>query len=250
MNNCLDDGSLFLPGMNTTYKKHPIQTPISQFNKNIMKTTILTTALLFISLFTFAGGKGKFQKAMGETLAGYAQCENIEDFQALANKFQMIAKAEKKEWLPRYYHAHCLISMSFMEQEDKDKKDAYLDLAEESLNEVLDMEPKNAEAHALQALFYTARLVVDPNTRGQQYSMLSGMAVGKALSLDSKNPRARYIKLSNDMGAARFFGQDPSSYCPQASKLLSEWDAFKVKSAIHPSWGKNRVEEVIANCEK
>jgi len=211
------------------------------------KVVLLLTAVSLV--FTSMAGGPEFQQAMGKTLAGYADCAAIEDFQGLANKFERIANAEKAEWLPLYYHAHCYIIMSFMEQSDMAKKDEYLDVAEISVNKMTEMVPDESEVYALQAFMLTARLVVDPMTRGQEYGILSGQSVGRALSLNPNNPRAKYINISNEMGTAQFFGSDVSRYCIQAKELFENWDKFKPVSPIHPNWGKDQVEGIVESCK-
>ena len=213
-----------------------------------MKKIILVIAVLLVNMVSIAQ-KPEFFQTMGETLGQYASCRTVVDFQALGNKFQMIANVEKAEWSPLYYHAHCYIIMSFVEQGDAVKKDSYLDEAEKSIDKLVAMAPNEAEVFALQSFYYTARLVVNPMERGQKYSALSGQAVGKALALDPANPRARLIKLQGDMGSARFFGQDPKTFCPQAKELLASWDNFKPKSPIDPAWGKDQVEGIVKGCQ-
>ncbi len=213
-----------------------------------MKKIILLLVVVFACLISMAQ-KEEFYKAMGEALGQYGTCRTVSDFQELGNKFQMIANAEKNEWLPLYYHAHCYVLMSFVEQTDATKKDSYLDEAEKSINKLVEMAPAEAEVFALQGFYYTARLVVDPAARGQKYSPLSGQAIGKALALEPTNPRARLLKIQMDMGTARFFGTDPDSFCPQAKDLLAKWDEYKPKSPLYPSWGKNQVEGIVNNCK-
>ena len=211
------------------------------------KVVLLFTALSLV--FTSVAGGPEFQQAMGRTLEGYTECKTIEDFQGLANKFDRIASAEETEWLPLYYHAHCYIIMSFMEQSGMVKKDEYLDVAEISMKKMTGMVPDESEVYALQAFMLTARLVVDPMTRGQQYSMLSGNAVGTAIALNPDNPRAKYLNILNEMGTAQFFGSDVSKYCVQAKELLENWDNFKPASPIHPNWGKDQVKGVVESCK-
>ena len=105
------------------------------------------------------------------------------------------------------------------------------------------------EIYVLQAFCYTARLVINPIERGQEYGLLSGDATGKALELDPSNPRAQLMKLQMEIGSARFMGQDPKSFCPQAKELWAKWDNFKPKSPIYPDWGKDQLEGIIKNCE-
>lgn len=212
-----------------------------------MKTTLISFALMLAS-FAGMSQKPEYYQAMGESLGQYANCRSIEDFQALGNKFSMIANIEKEEWLPLYYHAHCYIIMSFMETNDAKKKDAYLDVAEKSIDLVVKSAPGEADVFALQAMFYTARLVVNPMERGQKFGMLSGQAVSKALGIDPANPRARLIKLQNDMGTAQFYGKDTKDFCAQAKALLADWDNFKPKSPLHPKWGKQQVTEIVTTC--
>jgi len=212
-----------------------------------MKRIILSLAVVLVSLVSMAQ-KPEYLQAMGESLAQYTNCKSVEDFQALGNKFQMIAEAEKGEWLPLYYHANCYIIISFMEQ-DATKKDSYLDVAEKSINPMLELVPEESEAYVLKAFYLIARLVVNPMERGQEYSGLSGQATAKALELDPTNPRAQLMKLQMDMGSAPYMGLDPKSFCPKAKEILANWDNFKPKSPLHPNWGKDQAEGVVKGCE-
>lgn len=212
-----------------------------------MKKIILSLAVVFVSLVSMAQ-KPEYYQVMGEMLGQYANCKSVADFQELGNKFQMIASAEKSEWLPVYYHANCYIIMSFMEQ-DATKKDGYLDVAEKSVNKLIEMVPAEAEVYVLQAFCLTGRLVVNPMERGQEYGGLVGQATGKALAIDPSNPRAQLMKIQMDMGSAPYMGLDPKSFCPQAKELLANWDNFKPKSQLHPNWGKDQVEGIVKGCE-
>ncbi|MDP3180434.1 MAG: hypothetical protein Q8M67_01285, partial [Bacteroidota bacterium] len=205
-------------------------------------------AVVFVSLVSKAQ-KPEYFQTMGETLGQYAKCQSVEDFQALGNKFEMIANVEKSEWLPLYYHAQCYVLMSFLEQGDGAKKDGYLDVAEKSVTKLMEMAPGEAEVFVLQAFYLTGRLVVNPMERGQEYSGLVGQANGKALAIDPTNPRAKMMKIQMDMGSAPYMGLDPKSFCPAAKELLSVWDNFQPKSPIHPNWGKDQVEGMVKGCQ-
>jgi len=213
-----------------------------------MKKIFLSLAVLFVSLVSMAQ-KPEFLQTMGETLSQFSTCKNAADFQALGNKFQMIADVEKTEWLPVYYHSYCYIIMSFLEPTDATKKDGYLDVAEKSIAKLIELAPNESEVFALQSFYFIGRLVVNPMERGQEFSGLSGQAVGKALAIDPANPRAKLLKLQGDIGAAPYMGLDPKSFCPQAKELLANWDNFKPKSAIHPAWGKDQVEGIVKGCQ-
>lgn len=213
-----------------------------------MKKTILSIAILFMTLTGMSQSK-EFAGAMGEALGQFATCKSIDDYQAAGNRFGLIANAEKTEWLPFYYHAFSYIMMSFMEPSDAVKKDNYLDMAEKAITKMIELAPKESEVYAVQSMLYSARLIVNPMERGQKYGMLSGQAVEMALALDANNPRAKFIKLRNEMGSAQFFGKDPKEYCPQASELFATWDNYKVKSPLYPGWGKDQVAEIVKGCK-
>ena len=213
-----------------------------------MKKIILSFAVVLVSLASMAQ-KPEYFKTMGETLGQFSTCKDVADFQALGNKFQMIADVEKTEWLPLYYQAHCYILMSFLEPTDAAKKDSYLDVAEKSIAKLIEIVPGEAEVYVLQAFYLTGRLVVNPMERGQEYSGLVGQATGKALAIDPTNPRAMLMKIQMDMGSAPYMGLDPKSFCPQAKELLANWDNFKPKSPIHPNWGKDQVEGIVKGCQ-
>ena len=211
-----------------------------------MKKAILVISTVCITL-TAMGANEKYEQKMGETLAGFNTSQTIEEFQGLANKFSTIAKKETTEWLPLYYEAQCYILMSFMDNSGT-AKDAWLDQAESSIEKMLELVPQESEAIALKAFYHTGRLVVNPPQRAQTTAPLIDAAIGKALSLDPGNPRAKFMRLSNDMGTARFFGSDTTPYCEDARDLQETWDSYQVKSAIHPSWGKDQVEEIVKAC--
>lgn len=213
-----------------------------------MKKHILTLTFVLFALLTMAQ-KPEYVKAMEETLGQFSTVQNAAELQALGNKFQVIANAEKGEWLPLYYHAHCYILMSFMEQSDATKKESYLDVAEGSLKKLLEMAPNEAEVFALQAFYLTGRLLVNPMERGQEYSGLVQQALGKAVAIDPSNPRAQMLKIQMDMGSAPYMGLDAKSFCPQAKDLLAKWDDYKPKSSLHPSWGKDQVQQIVNGCQ-
>ena len=212
-----------------------------------MKTLILFFAA-FIATKTSFAKDGKYEKTMKKTLAQYLEAETIDDFIELANKFMTIAAAEEKEWLPLYYHAHCYIIMSFIEKESPEKRDEYLDEAAQSIEKTAKLVADEPEIFIMQGMLYTARLMIDPMTRGQKFSALSAQAIGKALALEPNNPRAQYMQIANDIGTAQFFGNDIGDLCAKAQILYDKWDEYEIKSEIHPKWGKDQLESIIKQC--
>lgn len=214
---------------------------------NLMRNILTFVSALIISVSTLAGNHA-YEEAMESALNQLSTSQNVVDFQNTANSFNRIANIATDEWLPDYYQAQCYILMSFIEQ-DHSKKDPYLDIAEKTINRILEKHPKNAEAYALQAFMYTGRLVVDPMTRGQEYSSLSMTSIKTSLAINPTNPRALYLQLSNEIGTAQFFKTDTSIYCERINALITNWDSYNEVKPMFPSWGKKQVLEMKANCK-
>lgn len=212
-----------------------------------MKKLILLSVVIVFFLSAVSASE-KYYAKMGETLAQYANCQTANDFKVLANKFKTISNVEADEWLPLYYESHCYVIMTFMSNEDAVEKDKYLLQAEANIEKMIEMVPDETEVYALQALLYMAKMVVDPAVRAQKLTPLIYQSVAKSLELDPDNPRAKYVKLSNEHGIAQFFGNDLSPYCEQANKIIADWDNYTTKSPIHPVWGKEMLLHIAKTC--
>lgn len=212
------------------------------------KTTLFVCAMLIATVAM--GSDEKYYQKMGETLSEFSTCSSVDDFQNLANKFRIIANVETEEWLPLYYEAHCYILISFMGNLTAQEKDAYLDKASSLIESMAELAPNEAEVEVMKAFYYTGSLVVNPPQRAMSTTPLIHSSIAKALAIEPNNPRALFLRISNEMGTASYFGEDTTPYCAQATKLLQNWDAYELKSPIHPSWGKAEVEGIVKSCSK
>ena len=210
------------------------------------RMTLLLAAILTVTVAM--GQNEKYYQKMGETLGLFASASSVEDFQDLANQFGVIAKVETEEWLPLYYEAHCYILMSFMGQLEASVQDSYLDKALASINKMVEIAPNEAEVYVMKAFYHTGYLVVDPPSRAMSTQALINSALARALSIEADNPRALFLGISNEMGTANFFGSDTAPICEKAIQLLESWDDYKLKSPIHPNWGKDETEGIVNSC--
>ena len=64
-----------------------------------MKKSILFFFLAFFAI-SLQAQNAKYIKAMKGQIAKLETAKSLEDYQAVANGFERIAKAEKTEWLP------------------------------------------------------------------------------------------------------------------------------------------------------
>ena len=210
------------------------------------KVSLILGTLLMVTLAW--GQKEQYYAKMGESLQGFASCSTLEDYQDLANRFKVIGNVEQEEWLPLYYEAQCYILMSFSNQVEAIQRDSYLDKAARLVDQMSELAPEEAEVAVMSAFYHTAYLVVDPPQRAMSTSPMIHAAIGKALAIEPGNPRAIFLRISNEMGTASFFGDDTSIYCKEASALLSNWDNYQLKSPIYPSWGKEEVQGIVNSC--
>jgi hypothetical protein len=210
------------------------------------RLTIFLSLMLMASLVM--GGNEMYYKKMGETLGQFASCKTSEDFQNLANQFRVIANVETEEWLPLYYETQCYILIGFINKLDVEERDSFLDKASSSLDLLIEKAPGEAEVYALQAFCYTAQMLINPAERSKTTSPLIYSAIGKALAIEPNNPRAMFLRISNEIGTASFFGSDTSPFCEQAADLLESWGSYELKSPLHPQWGRQETEGIVKRC--
>ena len=205
-------------------------------------------AILALLASMATGQDQKYIEKMGESIQMFGSCSTPAEFQELANRFRVIANAEPDEWLPLYYEAHCYILMSFMGQSATELRDAYLDKASGSIERMLELAPGEAEVYVMKAFYHTGYLVIDPPQRAMSTTPQIQAALTRALQIEPDNPRARFLKISNELGTANFFGSDTAPICEKARKLLESWDAYQLRSPIHPGWGKAETRGIVDNC--
>ena len=210
------------------------------------KVSLVIGTLLIVTLAW--GQNEQYYAKMGESLQRFASSSSIGDYQDLANTFKVISNVEKEEWLPLYYEAQCYILMSFSDQATNEMRDSYLETASDLVDKMNELAPGEAEVAVMTAFYHTGYLVVDPPQRAMTTTPLIHASIGKALAIEPDNPRAVFLRISNEMGTAAFFGEDTTPFCEEASELLGNWDNYALKSPIHPNWGKGEIEGIVSSC--
>lgn len=211
-----------------------------------MKKVITLIALLAV---TAANAQNKkFISGMKKSLTALDSVKKNEQYQGVANEFERIANAEKKEWLPNYYAAFCYIMLAF--DAPTDKIDSYCDKADAFLRKADSISPKNSEVFVLKAMVASARIGVNPMARGMQYGMESGSAIEKAISYDPKNPRAFLQKGTSAFFTPEMYGGGAKAAKPDLEKAVEYFKTFKPASEIHPGWGKARATELLRQCNE
>ncbi len=212
-----------------------------------MKNLLLIFLLSTISIAVMANDK--YEKAMLKFIPQVYQANSMDDHQTVINNLSRIANAEKERWEPFYYIAYSYSIMAFKAPENI-QKDKYLDLAQEHLEKGLAIAPTESELSTLQGFIYTGRLVIDPMTRGPQYSGMASEVLNKAVKQNPENPRALLLLGQMMYGTAQFMGGGTEDACGLIEKSLVQFDTYKSENKLAPTWGKGQAENALKPCGK
>ena len=209
----------------------------------------LPLGFLILALQTAQAQHEKYVQAMKSNLEALGKAEGPLDWQNIANKFEQIAKIKTDEWLPNYWAAYATLIVNF-QTEAIDKKDLYIDKAEEFLQKAQAMQENNEEIVIMEAYIAMARLAVDGQGRWQTQMPLFNQALNKAEKLSPNNPRINYMRGSNLYHTPEQFGGGKAVACPILQASLAQYASFEPASEIHPNWGKAQLEALMQNCEQ
>jgi len=206
-----------------------------------MKNLILIIATV---LFTInINAQDKYMQGMGKALGLWGEGKGME---AVA-LFERISQAEKDNWLPPYYAANVLIVESFSSK-DPVKVNEMLEKAEKFIKQAHERSPDNSEIVTMEGLLYTGYVAMDPAQYGMIYSPKIMGLHGKAMGLDSLNPRAHANAIEYEMGSARFFGTDLKTFCERLEAVKPLFENQNSEVPFYPSYGIERIEENMKEC--
>ncbi len=211
------------------------------FLKIIIMKTVLTIFLIFTSLVTNA--QSAYENGMNKAFS-FWQENKIDE---ASNLFERIANVEKDNWLPHYYAAQINIIKTFS-LKDANEIESRLNKARTSLNHAKSFSENNAEITIMEALLYTAWVAYNPSVYGMTYSQKVEALYLKAKQIEPKNPRATLYHAEWKMGAAKFFGQDPQTFCSEVDKAKVYFEQPTSTIPFYPKWGKNEVKRIQQNC--
>lgn len=213
-----------------------------------MKKAFLLIAMISVGNFLFAQSE-KYTGAMKKNIALLDSAIKNNTMADLANNFTRIADAEKTQWLPYYYAAYCTVMNAYF-TEDKSKTDAIADKADELIGKAETLAGgANSETHVIRSMIASAHMMVDPQTRWQQYGPASSMNIAKAKELDPTNPRPVYLEGQAKFYTPESFGGGKAPARELFEKALTMFDSFKPKTELDPTWGKSGAEYFIEQCK-
>jgi len=210
-----------------------------------MKQFLLLLLPVFAAVVTKAQSP-QYQDAMARQVALLDQQSsyNPQTMLDISNTFERIAAAEKSQWLPYYYAAYAQVMSALMTQ-DKDKIDGLADKAEANINKADALQPDNDEVACIRSLIASSRIMVDPQTRGQEYGPESGEQIQKAKQINPENPRVYLLEGQALYYTPEQFGGDKKKAKEILQTALEKYAAFKPASSIAPHWGEAHAKDLL-----
>jgi len=210
-----------------------------------MKKIIILSFLLVNTMFAAFSQNEKFTAAMAATLEQMKAAKTSEETAEVAAKFERIADAEKTQWLPYYYAALIKARVAF-EAKDKDKA---ADEATALLDKAAALEKDNSEIYCVRATICYAHMMVDPMTRWMQYGADATKNLDAAIKADATNPRPIILKANSLKNTPEQFGGGCATAKPLAEKAAKLLADFKPLSPLHPTWGKEAIDQILESCK-
>ncbi|ULQ52513.1 hypothetical protein [Flavihumibacter fluvii] len=213
-----------------------------------MKKFILTISLILPAILLLAQSD-KYKQAMVQHIGKIESAFQSGNFLEIANSFERIGDAEKTQWLPYYYASYCQV-ISALVGTDKSKSDVLADKADALITKAETIAGgSNSETNVIRSMIASAHMMVDPQSRWQQYGQVSAGHIEKAKEQDPTNPRPVYLEGQSKFYTPEAFGGGKAIAAPLFEKALSMFDTFKPATEIAPSWGKASTQYFLSQCK-
>ena len=153
--------------------------------------------------------------------------------------FERLLMSQPDSWLVHYYLglADSRLVSFYFSQDDKEKVKRYIDDGIKHLRLVIEKKEDFAEAHSLLSSLYGNKIGTNPML-GMTLGPKSGMEMGKAMSLQPKNPRNYLITGWSAFFTPKMFGGGKKKAKKNFEFAIAYFDSFMVKNPILPEWGK------------
>ena len=205
--------------------------------------------ILAIALFTTFGlnAQTKYESAMQNGFSKMKDSKTADEMSAVASFFERVGDAEKTQWLPYYYAARNYTIAAFMNPAaDKDKA---AEKVKDLIAKAEAIEKANAEIFCLKQQVAVMQLVVDPMSRWQSYGAVAAEAIAKAKAIEPNNPRPYLLEGQYLMNVPEAFGGGKAIAKKLFEKSVELFGNYKPASQLHPSWGKEQAEQLLAACQ-
>ena len=208
---------------------------------------IIVLFLAFLWSVQLFAQSDRYTAAMTKFVSQLDTTKSKADFQKLANQFELIATKEKGQWLPFYYAAFCNASLVY--QSEKDLIDVLCDKAEAMIKVADSLAPNNSEIMVMRARICSARIMVNPMTRGQKYGKQSASYLELAKKLEIGNPRISLTEGTAYYYTPKMFGGGQDKAKPVLADASAKFEVGVPASPIHPHWGSKDCNWMLSQCK-
>lgn len=217
------------------------------------KLLIICSGLALFLSFSLTGYSQELKPVLTNAVSNFFKTHNPEDQLQLSNRLDLIARKFNKEWAPAYYDALSKIMISYSEK-DNAKKDAYLDQAEELLQQAGSLADKKndqlqSELYAINAMLDNARIGVDPAKRWKSFGKKFDDNLKQAQELNPKNPRIYFLKGTSVFYTPKAFGGGGKRAMEYFDKARGLFAQEKKGDIFVPFWGMESNEYFIHQCQ-
>ncbi len=191
--------------------------------------------------------QSRFESGMSNGLSQLKSAKSAEDMTAASSFFERIGDAEKDKWLPYYYAAYSNYLTGWMNP--KADKDKVAEKCKDLISKAESLEKNNSELFCLKQMVAVLQMTVDPMARWQTYGAEATAALENATNADAKNPRIYYLSGQTLMNTPEAFGGGKAVAKKLFEKSIELYKTFQPASAMHPNWGKEEAEKLLAACQ-
>ena len=152
--------------------------------------------------------------------------------------FERLLTDHSKTWLVHYYIglADYRLASYFFATNNTDQAKQYIDDGIEHLKKCLDAKEKFADAHSLLSSLYGNKIGMNPFL-GMTLGPKSGKEMGKAMSIQSNNPRNHLLAGWGAYYTPKMFGGGKDKAENYFQQAIASYETFQVSDPILPDWG-------------
>jgi len=214
-----------------------------------MKQLVKTLGLLLLLTVPVCLKAQTMEESLSKTFMQMDTVKNLSGMMSVSAQFDMIADKWGNEWSSNYYAAYAKVIVSFIVQDSK-KKDLLLDEADKYLEKVKSLDSQNDETCVLAALITSARIAVDGQNRGMQYSGTLNQYMEKAEKINPDNPRIYYLRGSSLFYQPEMYGGGKEKAKPYFEKAKELFAKETKTSMLKPRWGEKLNLEYLKQCDE
>ena len=202
-----------------------------------MKLLVKTLSLLLFLFAPVCMEAQTMEENLSKTFIQMDSIKGLSDMMNVSAQFDMIADKWNNEWSSNYFAAYAKAIASF------------IDAADKYLEKVKSLGKENDETWVLAALITSARIAVDGQNRGMQYSGIAGQYLEKAEKINPDNPRIYYLKGSSLFYQPEMYGGGKDKAKPYFEKAKVLFAKESKKSILKPHWGEKQNLDMLKQCE-